>query len=125
MEENNANILIYYSQIGCQDLVQRPEELEKTPRCYVCGAKVDKEGDICHRCSILKLLYGSFSDFEKVKDDFWDRCPECDHEGLPKRALTPEKLLLQCRDCGEIFVIPFTAEDLKWYISRVINTILR
>ena len=124
MEAKNENILIYYSQSGYQDLARHPEDLEKTPRCYVCGAEVDKEGELCHRCPVLKLLYGSFSHFEKAKDDFWDYCPECGDEDLSVMALTPEKLLLQCGDCGGIFVIPFTVEDLKYDIARVINIIL-
>lgn len=41
MEAKNENILIYYSQSGYQDLARHPEDLEKTPRCYVCGAEVD------------------------------------------------------------------------------------
>ena len=84
--------------------------------CQLCGQELKHGGTLCERCATLYQLLGEHIDVGRLLDAFWEGCFQCAAEIVASVELTPDNLTIQCDNCGEIHVIPFTIQDLRRYI---------
>jgi len=84
--------------------------------CPLCGNEFSGKGRYCRRCSILHNLLGEDTSLDTVLQAFWDHCFQCEAEIVAGVHLTPDSLIVQCDNCGEVHAIPFAAEDIRRYI---------
>lgn len=84
--------------------------------CPLCGGEFVGKGKYCERCSVLHSLLGSGWMLDDLVGALWDHCFACEAEIIATVNLTPESLIIQCDNCGEVHVIPFTTADILQYI---------
>ena len=84
--------------------------------CPLCGQPIQNGERYCRRCSALHMLFDTDISIENLVSAFWDHCFACEAEIVATVKLTPDSLIIQCDNCGEVHVIPFTAEDILQYI---------
>lgn len=84
--------------------------------CQLCRQELKHGETLCTRCTTLHHLLGEHIDAGRLLDAFWEGCFQCEAEIVASVELTPDNLTIQCDNCGEIHVIPFTTADLRRYI---------
>lgn len=88
-------------------------------RCRFCGGENPDEQGLCPRCAAINAVLGGETEMVNLfLPVFWDHCFQCGAEvlSISGTSLTPDTLVFQCDDCGEIHEIPFTLEDIQRYI---------
>ena len=87
-----------------------------TSKCPICGGLSEPGEKLCGRCLLLQNLLGEYPTLEKIAVAFWDHCFACESEIIASVRLTPDSLVIQCDNCGEIHTIPFREEDILRYL---------
>lgn len=87
-------------------------------KCLCCG-KVQRYVDselYCSRCNALARLLEDEFTLDSLAQNFWEGCFQCGAEIIAMIDLQEDNLVIQCDNCGETHVVPFSREDLVRYI---------
>ena len=84
--------------------------------CPMCGEIHSDSDRYCARCTILEIALEGQMTTDALVGRVWDYCPACSSDIISSAELSPDSLVIRCDDCGEVYAIPFSVEDILRYL---------